>query len=155
MRITLSSRGDYAVRAVMYLASHPGLQRGPVISDVMHIPDRYLPQIMGSLVRAGIVRSSLGRHGGYVLVRHPGSLSMREVLEVVEGPLDTGPAVCPGGICDWDGEAAVHAVWNGAWAAMIDRLDRTTFDQLVAGGGGPASLGVNRGPEPAARALAK
>ena len=62
MQIVLGSRGDYSVRAVLHLARHPGRQRRREISQVMDIPDKYLPQILARLVRAGIARSTLGRH---------------------------------------------------------------------------------------------
>ena len=87
MQIVLGSRGDYSVRAVLHLARHPGRQRRREISQAMDIPDKYLPQILARLVRAGIARSAVGRHGGYELARSAGSISLLEVVEVAEGPI--------------------------------------------------------------------
>lgn len=135
MRVALGSRGDYTVRAVLFLARHPGLQRRQSISEAMHIPDAYLTQIMGPLVRAGVVRSSVGRIGGYELIRLPATLTLLEVVEIAEGPIEAGAAGAHG-TAEWDGEEAVHDAWQGAWAALVERLDHTTFDQLARDGEG-------------------
>jgi Rrf2 family protein len=156
MRVALGSRGDYTVRAVLYLARHTGLQRRQSISEAMHIPDAYLTQIMGPLVRGGVVRSSIGRIGGYELIRPPATLTLLEVVEIAEGPIGAEAGLHHVGPPEWDGEEAVHDAWQGAWAALVERLDRTTFDQLVgdvegaraARDGEPAIAGLNRLAKP-------
>ncbi len=56
MQVILGSRGDYSVRAVLYLARQPGVRRRREISAAMDIPDKFLPQILGALVLlAGLV----------------------------------------------------------------------------------------------------
>jgi Rrf2 family protein len=131
MQIVLGNRGDYTVRAVLYLARHPGVQRREAIAEAMEIPSEYLRQILGALVRAGIARSRIGRHGGYELARPPEAVSLREVIEIGEGPVRSQKCILRGGPCYWGERCAVHDSWVGAEQAMTDRLARTTFAELA------------------------
>jgi Rrf2 family protein len=131
MQIVLGSRGDYTVRAVLYLARHPGRRRRREISDAMEIPDKFLPQILGALVRAGIARSTVGRLGGYELARPAEQVSLREVVEVAEGPIRSQKCILRGGPCYWGEKCAVHDFWLAAETALSDRLGNTTFADLA------------------------
>src|SRR6266536_3500429 len=70
MRLELTHRGDYAIRAMIAL-SHSDRDRLSVrrIAEEMHIPVAFLPQVMRDLVAAGLVESASGRSGGYRLAR--------------------------------------------------------------------------------------
>ncbi len=131
MQIVLGSRGDYTVRAVLYLARHPGVQRRRTISEAMDIPDAFLPQIMGALVRAGIARSMIGRRGGYELAQPADSITLREVVEVAEGPIESAKCLLRSGPCYWDEKCALHDAWSAAQGALVTQLATTTFAQLA------------------------
>jgi len=66
MRLELTKRGDYAVRAMLALArgAGNGLQSARRIAEDMDIPVRFLPQVLADLQRAGLVESAPGRSGG-------------------------------------------------------------------------------------------
>jgi Rrf2 family protein len=131
LQVVLGSRGDYAVRAVLHLARHPGRQRRRDISAAMDIPDNYLPQILAALVDGGIARSTVGRAGGYELARPPARISLREVVEVAEGPIRSDKCLLRSGPCYWAGKCALHDAWTAAGAALSDRLGATTFADLA------------------------
>lgn len=131
MQIVLGSRGDYTVRAVLYLARHPGVRRRREISDSMDIPDAFLPQILGPLVRAGIARSVVGRRGGYALARSAESITLQEVVEVAEGPIESVKCLLRSGPCYWDEKCALHDAWSAAQAALVTQLATTTFAELA------------------------
>lgn len=131
MQVVLGSRGDYTVRAVLYLARHPGRRRRREISEAMEIPDKFLPQILGALVRVGIARSVVGRLGGYELDRPAEAISLREVVEAAEGPIRSQKCILRGGPCYWGEKCAVHDSWLAAETALIERLGRTTFAELA------------------------
>lgn len=131
MQVVLGSRGDYTVRAVLYLARHPGRQRRRDISAAMDIPDKFLPQILSALVRARIARSTVGRQGGYELARPAQSVTLREVVEVAEGPLRSDKCLLRGGPCYWAEKCAMHDAWTAASAALTDELAATTFADLA------------------------
>jgi Rrf2 family protein len=60
------------------------------------MPERFLLQILRNLVTHGILRSTRGVDGGYSLVRPPHEVSLLEVIEAIEGPLDTGEPLAEG-----------------------------------------------------------
>ncbi|MCC7364167.1 MAG: Rrf2 family transcriptional regulator [Dehalococcoidia bacterium] len=85
----VSTRSDYGLRALIELASHYG--QGPLQSSEIalrrHIPEQYLDQLLTTLRKAGFIRSVRGPSGGHELVRDPQTLSVREVIESLEGSL--------------------------------------------------------------------
>lgn len=134
MELSLGKRADYTVRAVLDLARHHdrGRRKTAEIADEMQVPVTYLPQLLAELVRAGIVRSMAGRHGGYELARPPDEISLLEVIEVADGPLISTECVLRGGPCRWQGGCAIHEPWARAQEAFRLSLGATTFAEVAA-----------------------
>ena len=130
MKIGLGQKGDYAIRAVLALTEADGRRKAREIASQMAIPENFLPQILGSLVRAGIVTSLAGPDGGYTLARDAAKISMLDVIEAAEGPIRSERCVLRGGPCHWDNACAVHPAWFAAQDALIARLRETSFAQL-------------------------
>src|SRR5688572_2749991 len=86
----LSRTVAYAVRATLQLAQLQS--EGPVpcsqLASAGKMPERFLLQILRNLVTHGILRSTRGVDGGYALTRPPEQVSLLEVIEAIEGPLD-------------------------------------------------------------------
>ena len=85
----VSTRSDYGLRALIELAGHHG--EGPLQSSEIalrrHIPEQYLDQLLTTLRKAGYIRSLRGPSGGHELVRDPQQITVREVIESLEGSL--------------------------------------------------------------------
>jgi Rrf2 family protein len=84
----LTKRADYALSFLSYLALRKG--RGLVtLAELAGLgyPRAFVAQIAKDLVKAGVLRSVEGRSGGYELAKVPGSLQIKDVLEVVEGKI--------------------------------------------------------------------
>jgi Rrf2 family protein len=152
MRLELTRRGDYAVRAMLALAG--GSAGVPMsvraIATTMDIPAAFLPRVMGELARAGLVASRTGRHGGYALARPPAAISLLEVIEAVEGDARRQACVLRGGPCGRDGYCQVHGVFLGAQQALLDRLEGASLADVASLDQGPddgASTGPERGPD--------
>ena len=133
MQIALDRRGDYSVRAVVDLARHYGAGRRKAreIARVMDIPVRYLPQLLSPLIRGGLVVATAGPDGGYALARDPASLTLLEVIEAAEGPLESPRCVLRGGPCDWAETCPVHETWSRARTALAAELRSATFADLA------------------------
>ncbi|TAJ17002.1 MAG: Rrf2 family transcriptional regulator [Dehalococcoidia bacterium] len=134
MEIALERRGDYSVRAVIDLARHygDGRRKAREIATVMDIPVRYLPQLLAPLVHRGLLLATAGPDGGYALARNPASISVLEVIEAAEGPLESPRCVLRGGPCDWDETCPLHETWGRARDALATELKRTSFADLAA-----------------------
>lgn len=134
MRLELTKRGDYAVRAMLALArgSGNGLLSARRISDAMAIPVRFLPQVLGDLQRAGLVEALPGRSGGYRLAKPPGEISLLDVIEAVEGDGRRRSCVLRGGPCGVDGTCDVHDVFFEGQEAIRTTFAGTTLADLAA-----------------------
>jgi Rrf2 family protein len=134
MHMSLGKRADYAVRAVLDMAKHwesGSRRKSRHIAAEMGIPAKYLPQVLAALVRAGLVESETGPEGGYRLASDPDGMTLLEVIEAVEGPLESSECVLRGGPCHWDSQCAIHESWTGAQEAMRHQLRQTTFGRLA------------------------
>ena len=94
----LSRTVAYAVRATLQLAKSDAATPVPCsqLAAEGNMPERFLLQILRSLVTHGILRSTRGVDGGYSLVRSPNEVSLLEVIEAIEGPLNTGEPLTEG-----------------------------------------------------------
>lgn len=138
MRLELTRRGDYAIRAMIALAQVPpedGLLSARRIAGRMSIPAAFVPQVMGDLVAAGLVAATTGRSGGYRLARPAAEISVLEVIESVEGDGRRIACVLRGSPCGSDGFCDAHAVFFAAQEAMLDRLRVASLAELVDRGG--------------------
>ncbi len=106
MHITMEA--DYAIRIVIYLARENRRVDANTISENTGVSLRFALKILRNLVGSGLVRSFKGTQGGYELNRAPQEITLRELLEVVEGPYmfsrclePSRPASCtrPSGDC--------------------------------------------------------
>ena len=139
----VGSRADYGLRALVYLASlnpqHAAGDAKPVqihaIAERQSIPEDYLRQLLVLLKEAGLVRSVRGPHGGYLLARDPGSISMAAVLEVLEGPPEKMRCSFNNGSspkhCSIVGGCTVRHSFQAAQDAMQRVLTQTTLRQLA------------------------
>ena len=134
MRVALKRKGDYSVRAVLDLATHwqRGRRKAREIATTMDVPERYLGQILANLVHHGFLVAVAGPGGGYVLSRRPDEVSLLDVVEAAEGPVQLDECVLKGGPCDWVGTCAMHEAWSRAQAAFVTQLRETTFSDLAA-----------------------
>lgn len=93
----ISQTAEYALRAIVYLASQGGTPRTVAqIAETTHSPERYLAKIMLGLSRAGLVKSKRGLDGGFTLAQKPEELSVLAVIGAVD-PIRKF-AECPLGI---------------------------------------------------------
>ena len=132
----VSTRGDYASRALLSLALHAG-NGGPTsvrdIAERTGLPQPYLEQILLALKGAGLVRSKRGVGGGYVLARDPAEITLGQIVAAVDGPIMLGDFGEPhqNGACDHEGQCVLLDVWSDVGRHMRDHLDSFTLADMV------------------------
>lgn|GEM_PF-101406 len=141
--VRVSTRGDYACRALLSLTLHAD-HEGPTsvrdIADRTGLPQPYLEQILLALKGAGIVRSKRGVGGGYLLAKHPADIRLSEIISAVDGPITLGDFGKPhqDGACDHEGQCVLLAIWDVAGQHMREHLNAYTLEtiaQAAAGNG--------------------
>ena len=134
MRLELTHRGSYAIRAVLTLARADRDEVVPArrIAKEMDIPVRFLPQVLGDLSRAGIVEARLGRAGGYRLSKAASRISLLDIIEASEGDARRQTCVLSGNPCDGAEPCDVHEMFYEAQEAILQRLDGVSVADVVA-----------------------
>jgi Rrf2 family protein len=85
----LSRRSEYGLRALIDLVRHEG--EGPIALTTLatrnRLPVKFLEQIMATLKHAGIVRTTLGTHGGYAMAAQASGVSIGRIVRLLDGAL--------------------------------------------------------------------
>ena len=133
----VSTRGDYASRALLSLAMHSGDARPTSVRDIADrtgLPQPYLEQILLALKGAGLVKSKRGVGGGYVLAAEPGDITVGAIVSAVDGPIGLGDFGEPhtDGACDHEGQCVLLAIWGHVGRQTKDMLDSYTLADVAA-----------------------
>ena len=130
----LSTRGRYGVRLMLELAIHYG--EGPIIlKDIAEregISEKYLWQLINSLKTTGLVSSIRGAHGGYVLGKAPEAVTLREIFQVLEGPLCLVDCVDNPSVCERSSSCITRDIWVEASKSIQQTLEDITLAAMVA-----------------------
>lgn len=129
----LSTRGQYASRALLDLALHQ--EKGVVplkdVAERQQISLQYLAHLMTPLVAGGIVSSSRGPRGGLSLTKTPETIKLSEILRLVEGSMAPTECVDNPKICYRSNLCVTRDVWDEVKKAMDGVLEATTLGDLV------------------------
>ena len=132
----VSTRGDYACRALLSLTLHADGTPTSVrdIADRTALPQPYLEQILLALKGAGIVRSKRGVGGGYVLARPAEEITLAQIVSAVDGPIAVGDFGEPhqNGACDHEGQCVLLSVWANVGEHMRRLLEGQTLADVAA-----------------------
>jgi len=133
MRVSLSLRGDYAVRAMLALGTAGGA--APVsarrIALQTGIPSRFVAHVLSDLGRGGLVVGSPGRGGGYRLAAPAVAIDLLQIVDAVDGSDADPRCVLRGGACQVSGRCAVHDAFASASTALRTQLRVATLAELV------------------------
>jgi Rrf2 family iron-sulfur cluster assembly transcriptional regulator len=138
--VKVSTRGDYASRALLSLALHD--DAGPTsvrdIAERTGLPQPYLEQILLALKGAGLVRSKRGVGGGYVLARPPAEITLGQIVAAGDfGEPHTN------GACDHEGQCVLLGVWADVGRQMRTALDSFSLEQMVDAARGKTAFPVS------------
>ena len=133
MGLQLTHGSDYAIRAMMYLASRPAGELFSLreVSRLQNIPQSFLAKIFQNLVHAGLVVSKAGACGGFALARPDSQISVAEVMQAIDGPLSLNRCVLWSESCERSERCSMHTVWVRAQERMLDVLENVPFADLV------------------------
>lgn len=121
------------MRAILYLATVPygEVIQTRSIAASEDIPGKYLPSIIRTLARAGLIRTLRGNQGGVMLARPPEEISLREVIEAIEGPIALVECLRGTSHCDREDGCAFKTVCQNLQNTMVGQLEGTTFADLA------------------------
>ena len=129
----ITRQADYAVRAVLYLAHQENAERAATstIAVEQHIPPSFLAKIISQLSIAGLLHTSRGARGGVTLAREPKDITLLEVVEAIDGPIQLNECVGNEGNCSFSRECPLQSVWCEAQEKLVTQLKSTNFADLM------------------------
>ncbi|WP_328929839.1 Rrf2 family transcriptional regulator [Streptomyces sp. NBC_00190] len=129
----ISARADYAVRAALQLAASQG--DGPVkaeaIADAQDIPHKFLEGILNDMRRGGLVLSQRGGNGGYRLAKPAQSISIADVIRIVDGPLVSVRGVRPPDLSYTGPAESLLPLWIALRANVREILDGVSLADVA------------------------
>ena len=124
-------QSDYAIRCLLFLVEHRGrLATKTEIAKAVDAPDLFVAKILQRLVKANVLVSVRGIHGGFSLAREPSANSLLDVLGASQASLAFRPCVLNPKACPLQPTCPSRPVWVKIYENTIQDLRRTTFDKL-------------------------
>ena len=131
--MNISTKGRYAVRAMLDLALQPTGEPTLIkdISKRQEISDLYLEQLFNRLKTAGLLRSIRGPKGGFMLNKPAVEIKLIDILEAMEGPIAPVDCVDNATLCTRADSCVTRDVWAEMKKVMVEMLESTTLEDLV------------------------
>lgn len=132
MRLELTKKTDLAYQALAVIDSVPEHRvNGADLASNLHITTHYLPHVMAPLTRSGWVTSTSGPRGGYTISAQLKDITLLELVEAVEGKIDTRGCLHLGPVHGNSKPCALHRPWTKARQALITELSHVTIDEIA------------------------
>jgi Rrf2 family transcriptional regulator, iron-sulfur cluster assembly transcription factor len=124
-------QSDYAIRCLLFLVEHRGqLATKSEIAKAVDAPDLFVAKILQRLVKASVLVSVRGIHGGFALAREPSAISLLDVLGASQATLAFRPCVLNPKACTLQETCPSRPVWVRIYENTIKELRQSTFDKL-------------------------
>jgi len=123
---------EYGIFGVLYLAEQPQGRITPLseISETQDVPEKFLAKIFQSLSKSGLIRSHRGVKGGFSLARPAKDISIREIVETIQGPYFIAKCLHTDEVCEKT-DCPIKVLLQEAQNAMIDVFNRHTVADLL------------------------
>lgn len=129
----LTRKCEYALRGIIYLAQQqPG--KNSLLSEIaanVQVPQAFLAKILPKFVGPGLVNSFKGTGGGFTLCRAADTITLREIVEAVEGPIVPNHCLLGKGRCKRAMLCTIHPVWRKVQQRVITSLEEITLADLA------------------------
>ena len=128
----LSTRGKYGLYAMHYLARHGG--EGPQSLQsiaAIGVPKQYLEQLLGNLRRAGLVSTVRGSQGGYQIAKNPENISVLDIIDAMEGPIELSECTADENICNKACACPVRPTWQKITDSINQELSKISLQSML------------------------
>ncbi len=130
----ISTKGRYALRFMLDLAQHEsdGYIALKDVAERQNISKKYLEQIVPLLNKSGVLRTTRGYQGGYMLAKNPDEYTIGDILRITEGSL--APVTClddEPNRCEKADSCMTLGIWQGLYKVITDYLDSITLQEII------------------------
>lgn len=128
----LSTKSRYGIKALVELAIQHG--EGPVsiktIGEKWNISEYYLEQLFATLRKAGLIQSIRGAQGGYILAKEPKDISVYDLIETLEGPVEISTCLTEEK-CDNIGGCPTRILWKKIKQSIDEVTKSVSLQDMV------------------------
>lgn len=133
MKITQET--DYALRIVLFL-SKAGIDNcveAKAISESERIPFRFALKILRKLTKAGVTKAYRGINGGYALNKIPENITLKDVVEAIDGPICVNRCLYDAAYCNLNrtNTCTVHKALDNVRETLLRELESVNFKNLM------------------------
>lgn len=129
MKITREA--DYALRIVAMLAEEDKQIEAKVIAEENDIPYRFTLKILRKIVQSGIIRSYRGINGGYILNKEPSKISLKDVIEVIDGRIAINKCIEDPKSCSQSGVCKLQKKLFKVQKTLANELAEISFEDIL------------------------
>ena len=124
---------EYGMQGVLHLADKGKDEVTPLseISEARDIPEKFLAKIFQALSRSGILRSHRGVRGGFTLAKPPGDITVKDVLEAIQGPYHLTKCISDPDSCPRSSRCAMRDLLTTAQEQLLDVFVKHTLEDMV------------------------
>lgn len=129
----INKQTDYAIRTIIAL-SHKPFDTIVMTKDIaveQDIPVSFLQKVIQTLSKTGLIITVRGSRGGIKLTKSPDEITLRQVVEAMEGPIFLNRCLVRKGECSRDHLCLAHKAWEKAQKALLEELESIKFSQLT------------------------
>ena len=132
-QMMITHAAEYAIRTVLHLAAQPESKMVHLdeIAEGQQMPKPFLKKLLSSLVKAEILIARKGVKGGFAFERPPGEITVKRIVEAMDGPIHLSHCLHRKGECKHDGNCPIQRVWREAQARMLAVLDGYTVEDMI------------------------
>ncbi|MEW6524211.1 MAG: Rrf2 family transcriptional regulator [Bacillota bacterium] len=129
----VTKKAEYAISTLAELARRrrDGYVASREIADAQQIPPKLIAQLVAVLGRAGLVTAVRGPSGGIRLVMDPEDVTLRQVIELFDGPVGIARCMIREGYCENQPLCPLRGIWATAQRRMLEVLEETTIADLA------------------------
>lgn len=129
----LSTRARYGTRLMLELALN--FDKGTIFLKVIakeeEISEKYLSHLVIPLKASGLISSSRGVHGGYRLAKPPTQITLKEIVQTLEGSISFVECVKNPSVCSRVSKCATRSIWEKLDEKISDELSSVTLEDLM------------------------
>lgn len=149
MKVSVATK--YGIRGLIYLANN---RRGwPInveeVAARTSVPKSYLLKIFRNLSVGGVVRATRGKDGGFALQRDPSAITLRDIVESIEGPIYLSPCTAGNDQCEHSGYCGAAGYWQAIQGNLLQNMSSVTLQAMASSEKNPSQPAVVKTAQPA------
>ncbi len=148
--LRMSKLADYGTVILTTMANRPEVvQSAASIAAAIHVPATTVSKILKMLAHAGLLTSTRGANGGYLLSQPPAKITVAQIINAMDGPIGMTECSITPGLCSHEKNCTVRANWQRVNRVVLHALEQITLEDMIQPVAEPVSFNALKTKQPA------